>query len=91
MMPGFIDPHSHVIQQSLKFSVVNLDPHPIGDVKSIADIQRKLKERIKERCPNPVSGSLVGVTTTLGWRRNVILLGTTSMRWPPNIRLCSCT
>ncbi len=24
LMPGFIDPHSHVIQQSLKFSVVNL-------------------------------------------------------------------
>jgi predicted amidohydrolase YtcJ len=53
MMPGFIDPHSHVIQQSLKFSVVNLDPHPIGDVRSIADIQRKLKERIKERQPEP--------------------------------------
>lgn len=49
LLPGFIDPHSHVIQQSLKFSVVNLDPHPIGDVKTIADIQRKLRERIDER------------------------------------------
>ena len=39
-MPGFIDAHSHVVQQSLKFSVVNLDPSPIGDVKTIADVQR---------------------------------------------------
>lgn len=49
LMPGFIDPYSHVIQQSLKFSVVNLDPDPIGDVRTIADIQRKLSERIKEQ------------------------------------------
>lgn len=53
MLPGFIDPHSHVIQQALKSSVVNLDPHPIGDVRSIEDIKRKLKERITERQPKP--------------------------------------
>jgi predicted amidohydrolase YtcJ len=53
LMPGFIDPHSHVVQQSLKFSVVNLDPHPIGDVKTIADIQRKLRQRIEESKPEP--------------------------------------
>ena len=53
LLPGFIDPHSYVIQQSLKFSVVNLDPHPIGDVKTIADIQRKLRGRIDERKLEP--------------------------------------
>lgn len=53
LMPGFIDAHSHVVQQSLKFSVVNLDPSPIGDVKTIADIQRKLRQRIKETKPQP--------------------------------------
>ena len=49
LMPGFIDAHSHVVQQSLKFSVVNLDPAPIGDVKAIADVQRKLRARISEK------------------------------------------
>jgi predicted amidohydrolase YtcJ len=51
LMPGFIDAHSHVVQQALKFSVVNLDPHPIGDVKTIADVQRKLRQRIAEQKP----------------------------------------
>ena len=53
LMPGFIDPHSHVVLQSLKFAGVNLDPHPIGDVKSIADIQRKLREHIEKKKPKP--------------------------------------
>lgn len=29
LMPGFIDPHSHVVMQSAKFAVANLDPYPI--------------------------------------------------------------
>ena len=33
------------MQQSLKFSTVILDPHPIGDVKTISDVQAKLAER----------------------------------------------
>jgi predicted amidohydrolase YtcJ len=33
--------------------VVNLDPDPIGDVKNIADIQRKLRERIDEQKIEP--------------------------------------
>ena len=53
MMPGFIDAHSHVVQQSLKFAVVNLDPAPIGDVESIEDIQRKLRQRIEEKQLEP--------------------------------------
>jgi len=53
LMPGFIDPHSHVALQSAKFSTVNLDPYPIGDVKSISDIQRKLKAYIEEEKPEP--------------------------------------
>ena len=51
LMPGFIDPHSHVVMQSAKFACVNLDPYPIGDVRTIADIQKKLRERIAERKP----------------------------------------
>ncbi len=48
LMPGFIDPHSHLALQSAKFATVNLDPYPIGDVKGIADIQRKLREKIAQ-------------------------------------------
>lgn len=60
LMPGFIDPHSHLIMQSAKFACVNLDPHPIGDVKTITDIQRKLRERLEKR--NPPPGTLI-----IGW------------------------
>jgi predicted amidohydrolase YtcJ len=45
LIPGFIDAHSHIVQQSLKYSTVILDPHPIGDVKTIGDVQSKLAER----------------------------------------------
>jgi predicted amidohydrolase YtcJ len=45
LIPGFVDAHSHIVQQSLKFSTVILDPHPIGDVKTISDVQAKLAER----------------------------------------------
>jgi hypothetical protein len=40
LMPGFIDPHSPVAMQSAKFATANLDPKPIGEAGSIADIQR---------------------------------------------------
>jgi len=46
LMPGFFDPHSHVVMQSMKFSTANLDPKPIGEAGSIADIQRILKDWI---------------------------------------------
>jgi predicted amidohydrolase YtcJ len=45
LSPGFVDAHSHIVQQSLKYSTVILDPYPIGDVRTIADIQAKLAER----------------------------------------------
>ena len=52
LMPGFIDPHSHVVLQSVKFATVNLDPRPIGSIGSIADIQNALREHIeKEKVP----------------------------------------
>ncbi len=53
LMPGFIDPHSHVVLQSAKFATVNLDPRPIGTVGSIADIQRLLREHIKKNNVEP--------------------------------------
>ena len=53
LMPGFFDPHSHVVLQSVKFSVVNLDPKPIGYIGSMADIQNTLKKWIKDKKPKP--------------------------------------
>ncbi|HBU78234.1 MAG TPA: amidohydrolase, partial [Muricauda sp.] len=60
MIPGFYDPHSHVVFQSAKFGCVNLDPYPIGDVRTIPDIQRKLREHINQK--KPKTG-----TTIIGW------------------------
>ena len=53
LMPGFFDPHSHIVMQSVKFSTVNLDPKPIGEAGSIADIQRILREWIARKKITP--------------------------------------
>lgn len=53
LMPGFIDPHSHLAIQSIKFSVANLDPKPIGEAGSIADIQQIMKDWIKTQKIKP--------------------------------------
>ena len=53
LMPGFIDPHSHVVLQSAKFATCNLDPVPIGTMASIADIQEALRTWIKEQKIEP--------------------------------------
>lgn len=60
LMPGFVDAHSHVVAQSLKFATVNLDPKPIGDIASIADVQRALRETLERTKPAPG-------TWILGW------------------------
>lgn len=60
LMPGFFDPHSHVALQSAKFATANLDPKPIGEAGSIADIQRILRKWIQEKSPK--TGQWV-----LGW------------------------
>lgn len=49
LMPGFFDPHSHVVLQSVKFSTANLDPIPIGETGCIADIQRIMRDWIAEK------------------------------------------
>lgn len=53
LMPGFVDPHSHVVLQSVKFSTANLDPKPIGKIESIADIQNTLRDWITEKQLKP--------------------------------------
>jgi len=53
LMPGFYDPHSHVVLQSVKFATANLDPIPIGETGSIADIQRIMGNWIEEKKLKP--------------------------------------
>ena len=53
LMPGFFDPHPHIVLQSVKFPTANLDPKPIGDAGSIADIQRILRDWIEEKHLEP--------------------------------------
>ena len=53
LMPGFFDPHSHLVMQSVKFSTANLDPKPIGEAGSISDIQRILRDWIKQKKIQP--------------------------------------
>ncbi|MFN2305052.1 MAG: amidohydrolase, partial [Anaerolineales bacterium] len=53
LMPGFFDPHSHIVMQSVKFSTANLDPKPIGEAGTIADIQRILSDWINKKKLKP--------------------------------------
>lgn len=53
LMPGFVDPHSHIVLQSVKFTTANLDPKPIGKVGSISDIQNTLRDWISEKGLKP--------------------------------------
>lgn len=48
LLPGFIDPHSHMIPTSQVAMMPDLSPAPIGDVTCIDDIINKLKEMIEE-------------------------------------------
>lgn len=53
LMPGFIDPHSHIFTQSVKFATIDLDPYPIGDIRTIGDIQAKLRKHMADKSPKP--------------------------------------
>lgn len=43
MIPGFIDPHSHIAQYEMTWGMPVLNPPPVGDVRSIADIVAKMR------------------------------------------------
>ena len=53
LMPGFFDPHSHVVLQAIKLSTANLDPIPIGNAGSIEDIQLIMKSWIQDNKLKP--------------------------------------
>ena len=57
LLPGFIDPHSHIAGYELFWGIPDLSSPPISDVNSIADIQKKMRAFIDEK--NIPEGTLV--------------------------------
>lgn len=45
MLPGFIDPHSHVLDTALRALWVNVNSYPLGKVYKIDDVIALLKEK----------------------------------------------
>jgi predicted amidohydrolase YtcJ len=44
VLPGFVEPHSHLSFMGVKLNVANLSPPPMGPVRSLADLKRVLLE-----------------------------------------------
>jgi predicted amidohydrolase YtcJ len=57
LIPGFIDPHSHIAAYEFAWGLPVLNPPPVGDVEEIADIIAKLKTYVTAKKLNP--GTLV--------------------------------
>jgi predicted amidohydrolase YtcJ len=53
MMPGLIDPHSHVTLTAAKLWGANISPPPVGTVASHADLKRILREYMQARQLQP--------------------------------------
>ncbi|MBP7828804.1 MAG: amidohydrolase [Kiritimatiellae bacterium] len=49
LLPGFIDPHSHVAAYETGWGLPVLNPPPVGDVTCIADLVAKLKAYVVEK------------------------------------------
>lgn len=51
LLPGFIDAHGHIVDYTTTWSMPNLSPPPVGDVRSIEDIKSKLRAYIARENP----------------------------------------
>ena len=49
LLPGFIDPHSHIAAYETGWGLPALNPPPVGDIRSIEDIVAKMKAYIAEK------------------------------------------
>lgn len=49
LLPGFIDGHSHLSATAYDLIMVNLKPSPSGNVNSIEDMKRELKDSLLKR------------------------------------------
>lgn len=57
LLPGFIDAHGHIADYTLWWGKPDLSPPPVGDTRSIADIQAKLRKHLQDTNAQP--GNLV--------------------------------
>ena len=53
LLPGFFQAHAHFYGIAAKSDVVNLDPPPIGEVSSIAEIQKRVRAEIEKSAGVP--------------------------------------
>jgi predicted amidohydrolase YtcJ len=53
LLPGFIDPHSHLIQVAAKLATANLSPPPVGPVDTLAKLKEVLREYKKAKQLKP--------------------------------------
>ncbi len=60
LLPGFIDPHSHIGSVGDKLASANLSPVPIGPISTMADLKRELRDHI-ERNNIPPGDWVVGM------------------------------
>jgi hypothetical protein len=49
LIPGFVDPHSHIAQYEMTWGTPVLSPPPVGDVRTINDIIVKMRNFITEK------------------------------------------
>jgi len=49
LLPGFIDAHGHIALHARFIDLQNISSPPVGEAKTISDIQRLMKEYIKKR------------------------------------------
>ncbi|MCY4119917.1 MAG: amidohydrolase family protein [Acidobacteria bacterium] len=59
LLPGFIDAHGHFLAVGRSLDALSLHPPPVGDVRNIDDVVRKIQAWIAER-EIPAGGLVVG-------------------------------
>ena len=59
LLPGFIDAHGHFLAVGRSLDALSLHPPPVGDVRNIDDLVRKIQAWIAER-EIPAGGLVVG-------------------------------
>jgi len=53
VLPGFVEPHSHLSFVGVKLNVANLSPPPVGPVGSLADLKQALREYMESKDLKP--------------------------------------
>ncbi len=59
LLPGFIDAHGHFLAVGRSLDALSLHPPPVGDVRNVDDVVRKIRAWIAER-EIPPGGLVVG-------------------------------